>query len=260
VPEKFLAALFMSAVSLAGLSAAAPTALLAPADPAKILVFAAASLTESLQELGRQFEAKGGAKVEFSFAGSNDLARQIRAGAPADVFVSADVAKMDQVEQAGLVKAADRVDLLSNVLVVVVPSGSTAAVKTPQDLAALPKIALADPAAVPAGVYAKQWLEGLGLWTPIQPKVVPTLDVRAALAAVESEGAPAGIVYRTDAAIAKKAKVAFEVSNGPKITYVVAPLANSKNRPTAEAFVQFLQGSAGKTEFEKRGFLFLAKK
>ncbi len=171
-----------------------------------LLVFAAASLTESMQELGKQFEKQAGTKVEFSFGGSNDLARQIQAGAPADVFFSADAARMDQVEKAGLVKAADRVDLLSNVLVVVVPSSSTASVKTPQDLVALPKIALADPAAVPAGVYAKQWLEGLGLWAQIQPKVVPTLDVRAALAAVESEGAPAGIVYRTDAAIAKKAE------------------------------------------------------
>jgi len=242
---------------LVALAAPAP----APApEPRSLLVFAASSLTESLQALGRQFTAGGGPKVEFSFAGSNDLARQIRAGAPADVFFSADTTKMDQVEKAGLVKAADRVDLLSNVLVVVVPSNATASVKTPQDLAALPKIALADPAAVPAGVYAKQWLEGLGLWSQIQPKIVPTLDVRAALAAVESEAAPAGIVYRTDAAIAKKARIAFEVANGPKITYVVAPLAGSKNRAADEAFVTFLQGAAGRAEFEKRGFLFLAKR
>jgi molybdate transport system substrate-binding protein len=226
----------------------------------KLLVFAAASLTESLQALGSRFTAGGGAEVEFSFAGSNDLARQIRAGAPADVFFSADVAKMDQVEKAGMVEAADRVDLLSNLLVVVVPSSSTAAVKTPQDLAALPRIAVADPAAVPAGVYAKQWLEGLGVWSQIQPKVVPTLDVRAALAAVESEAVPAGVVYRTDAAFAKKAKVAFEVADGPKITYVVAPIAGSKNRAGAEAFVKFLRGAAGKAEFEKRGFLVPAPK
>ncbi len=225
-----------------------------------LLVFAAASLAESTQELGKQFEKQAGTKVEFSFGGSNDLARQITAGAPADVFFSADTARMDQVEKAGLVRAADRVDLLSNLLVVIVPSSATAAIRTPQDLARLPKIALADPAAVPAGVYAKQWLEGLGLWAQIQPKVVPTLDVRAALAAVESEAAPAGIVYRTDAAIAKKTRVAFEVKNGPRITYVVAPLAGSKNRAAADAFVRFLGSSAGKAEFEKRGFLFLAPK
>jgi molybdate transport system substrate-binding protein len=259
VLRKVLAILLVSAVSLVAL--AAPAGAPGPAPEAgPLLVFAAASLTESLQALGSQFTARGGPKVEFSFAGSNDLARQIRAGAPVDVFFSADKAKMDQVEKAGLVKAADRVDLLSNVLVVVVPSNSTASVETPQNLAALPKIALADPAAVPAGVYAKQWLEGLGLWSKIEPKVVPTLDVRAALAAVESEAAPAGILYRTDAAIAKKTRIAFEVANGPRITYVVAPMANAKNGAAAGSFVKFLQGPAAKAEFEKRGFLFLVPK
>ena len=239
-----LSALF---VVFAGLSPAS--------SPGGILVFAAASLTESMQALGDLFEAQTGTKVEFSFAGSNDLARQIQAGAPADVFFSADAAKMDALENAGLVKAADRVDLLSNVLVVVVPASSTASVRTPQDLAALPRIALADPAAVPAGVYAKQWLEGLGLWARIEPKVIPTLDVRAALAAVETEAAPAAIVYRTDAAIAKKSRVAFEVEGGPKIVYVAAPLAGSRNRTAARAFVRFLQGEAAREGFRRREFL-----
>ena len=255
--ERVSATLLVSAFSAVALAAPAP----APAPgPASLLVFAAASLTESLQALGTRFTAGGGPKVEFSFAGSNDLARQIQAGAPADVFFSADTVKMDTVEKARLIRSADRVDLLSNVLVVVVPSNSTAAVRTPQDLAGLPRIALADPAAVPAGVYAKQWLEGLGLWSKIEPKVVPALDVRAALAAVESEAAPAGIVYRTDAAIAKRARIAFEVNNGPRITYVVAPLTGSKNRTAAEAFVRFLQGAAARAEFEKRGFLVTAPK
>ena len=253
--ERLLAGLWVSAFSSVALAAPAP----AP-EPGSLLVFAAASLTESLQALGHRFTAGGGPGVEFSFAGSNDLARQIRAGAPADVFFSADAAKMDQVEEAGLVEAGDRVDLLSNVLVVVVPANSTAAIESPRDLAALPKIALADPAAVPAGVYARQWLEGLGLWSKIQPNVLPALDVRSALAAVESEAAPAGIVYRTDAAIAKKAKIALEVRNGPRIIYVVAPLARSRNRSAAGAFVRFLRGPAGKAEFERRGFLFLAGK
>jgi molybdate transport system substrate-binding protein len=225
-----------------------------------LLVFTAASLTESMQELGRQFEKQTGTKVELSFGGSSDLARQIQAGAPADVFFSADGARMDAVEKAGMVKPADRVDLLSNVLGVVVPSASAAAVKTPRDLVALPRIALADPTAVPAGVYAKQWLQGLGLWAQIERKVVPTLDVRAALAAVETEAAPAAVVYRTDAAVAKKARVALEAQGGPKIVYVVAPLTASKNRAAAEAFVRFLTGRAARAEFEKRGFLFLARK
>lgn len=253
--KKSLAIALLCAGALVALAGFSP----AP-ESRGLLVFAAASLTESLQDLGGKFEAGGGPKVEFSFGGSSDLARQIQAGAPADVFFSADAAKMDAVEKAGLVHAADRVNLLSNVLVVVVPSSSTAAVKTPRDLAALPRIAFADPAAVPAGVYAKQWLEGLGLWAQIEPKVVPTLDVRAALAAVESETVSAGVVYRTDAAIAKRARVAFEAEGGPKILYVVAPLAGSKNRPTAEAFVRFLQTGAGRAEFERREFLVLPPK
>lgn len=229
------------------------------AEPGGILVFAAASLTESLQDLGKRFEAETGTRVEFSFGGSNDLARQIQAGAPADVFFSADTAKMDAVERAGLVRAADRVDLLSNSLVVVVPAASKAAVRRPEDLAALPRIAVADPAAVPAGVYARRWLEGLGLWARLEPRIVPTLDVRAALAAVETEAVPAAIAYRTDAAVARAARVAFEAEGGPTITYVVAPLSSSRRRPAAEAFVRFLQGAAGRAEFRRRGFLLLAK-
>ena len=111
----------------------------AASPPGEILVFGAASLTESLQEAGKQFEAKGGARVAFSFASSSDLARQIEAGAPADVFFSADTAKMDSVEKAGLVKEADRREFLSNALVVVVPSDSTARVASAKDLEAFCK-------------------------------------------------------------------------------------------------------------------------
>ena len=226
------------------------------ADPTpEILVFGAASLTESLTDLGKAYEAKTGTKVVFSFGASSDLARQIQAGAPADVFFSADTAKMDALEKAGLVKAADRREFLSNSLVVVVPSDSTLKVSSAEDLANLPKIALADPAAVPVGVYAKKWLTGLGLWEKIEPKVVPTLDVRASLAAVESGAIPAAIVYSTDAAVAKSARVAFKVTNGPEIVYSVAPVAASKNLQSADAFVAFLAGPDGRAEFAKRGFV-----
>ena len=167
----------------------------------EILVFGAASLNESLQELGRDFEASTGTKVTFSFGASSDLARQIAAGAPADVFFSADTAKMDAVEKAGRVRAADRREFLSNALVVVVPSSSTVKIASAKDLAALPKLALADPAAVPAGIYAKKWLIQEGVWDAVEKKVIPLLDVRAALAAVAGGDVPAGIVYRTDAAI-----------------------------------------------------------
>jgi molybdate transport system substrate-binding protein len=226
------------------------------ADPKpEILVFGAASLTESLHGLGKAYETKTGEKVVFSFGGSNDLARQIQAGAPADVFFSADTAKMDGLEKAGLVRAADRHEFLSNALVVIVPSASTAKVASADDLLAFPKIGLADPASVPVGVYTKKWLTGLGLWERIEPKVVPMLDVRAALAAVETDAVPVGIVYRTDAAIAKSARIVFTVENGPPILYSLAPVAASKNPKGAEAFVAFLAGPVGRAEFTKRGFL-----
>jgi len=239
-----------------------PVALLAAAfvlrgaDPEpEILVFGAASLTESLQDLGKAYEAKSGEKVVFSFGASNDLARQIQAGAPADVFFSADTAKMDALEKAGLAKAADRREFLSNSLVVVVPADSKLPVANAEDLANLPKIAIADPAAVPVGVYAKKWLTGLGLWEKIEPKVVPTLDVRESLAAVGSGGVSAAVVYSTDAAIAKSARVAFAVANGPEILYSLAPVAASKNPTGAAAFVAFLAGPEGRAEFKKRGFV-----
>jgi molybdate transport system substrate-binding protein len=226
------------------------------ADPTpEILVFGAASLTESLQDLGKAYETKTGEKVIFSFGSSSDLARQIQAGAPADVFFSADTARMDALEKAGLVKTGDRREFLSNSLVVVVPEDSTLKIATAEDLANLPKIALADPAAVPAGIYAKKWLTSLGLWEKVEPKVVPTLDVRAALAAVESGAIPAAVVYRTDAAVAKSARIAFAVQNGPEIVYSVAPVAASKNPQAAAAFVAFLAGPEGRAEFTKRGFV-----
>ena len=191
----------------------------------------------------------------FSFGSSSDLARQIQAGAPADVFFSADTAKMEALQKAGLVNASDRREFLSNSLVVVVPADSTLRIATAKDLANLPKIALADPAAVPAGIYAKKWLTGLGLWEKIEPHVVPTLDVRAALAAVESGAIPAAVVYRTDAAVAKSARVAFAVTNGPEIAYSVASVAASKNAEAAAAFVAFLAGPEGRAEFSKRGLV-----
>jgi molybdate transport system substrate-binding protein len=220
----------------------------------ELLVFAAASLTESIQEVGEAFEAQGGPAVKFSFGASSDLARQIQAGAPADVFFSADTAKMDDLEKAGLVRKGDRREFLSNRLAVVVPAGTSSAPKSAAELIAMPRIALADPASVPAGIYTKKWLESLGFWHQAEPKVVPTLDVRAALAAVETEAAPVAVVYTTDAVISRKVRVAFVVEKGPEIIYSVVPLAASKN-PAATAFVAYLSGPGGKAVFEKRGFL-----
>jgi molybdate transport system substrate-binding protein len=230
----------------------------AASPPGEILVFGAASLTESLQEAAKQFEAQGGPKVTFSFASSSDLARQIESGAPADVFFSADTAKMDSVEKAGLVKNDDRHEFLSNALAVIVPSNSNATVASAKDLEKFPKIAIADPKAVPVGVYAKTWLTEKGLWAAIEPKVIPTLDVRASLAAVAGGDVPVGIVYSTDAAISNDVKVVYTVKDGPPILYSLAPITTSKNAAQAAKFVAFLESPAGRAIFQKRGFRILS--
>jgi molybdate transport system substrate-binding protein len=173
------------------------------------------------------------------------------------VFFSADKRQMDGLEASGLVRAQDCVAVLSNTLVVVLPA-SSAAVRRPQDLQELPRLALADPQAVPAGVYARTWLESLGLWSALQDKVVPTLDVRAALGAVESGNAEAGIVYRTDAAISKRVKLAFEVprDQGPAIVYPLAAVAASK-KPATAAIVRYLTSERVREVYRRYGFIVL---
>lgn len=226
----------------------------APAKSGEILVFAAASLTDSLQALGSAFEKSSGVRIAFSFGASSDLERQIEAGAPANVFFSADTAKMDALEKAGLVAKADRREFLSNVLVVVVPQGSTARIASARDLAAMPRIALADPAAVPAGVYARRWLTSAGVWDEVSPRVIPTLDVRAALAAVAGGDVPAAVVYATDAAVERGVRVAMTVTDGPPIAYSVARVGASRNPAWADAFVAFLAGPQARAVFERLGF------
>jgi molybdate transport system substrate-binding protein len=233
-----------------------------PARAEKVLVFAAASATDALKEVGQTFERETGHGVEFAFGASSDLARQAVAGAPADVFLSADVAMLERVEKAGLVLPGTRVDLLSNRLVVVVPADSKRKVAGPADLKDVKRLVLADPAAVPAGVYAKAWLERQGLWRELEPRVVPALDVRAALAAVEAGRVDAGVVYSTDAALSRRVRVALTVPEGeaPRIVYPVAALSRGKAPEAARAFVRFLQGDAARRAFERHGFIVLTGK
>jgi molybdate transport system substrate-binding protein len=163
---------------------------------------------------------------------------------------------MDSLEKAGLVRKEDRKALLSNQLVVIVPARSNMTIADPSDLANALHVATADPESVPVGIYARQWLESLGLWSTIKPKIVPTLDVRAALAAVESERAEAGIVYRTDAAISRSVKIAYSVpaKKGPKIVYPVARIASSKKKAAAD-FLAFLTGPEARAAFARYGFI-----
>jgi molybdate transport system substrate-binding protein len=226
------------------------------AEP-ELLVFAAASTADALTELGKQFEGAGGPPTRFSFGASRQLARQIGAGAPADVFLSADTTSMQELEQAGLVDPKERKDLLSNRLVIVVPADSAAHVDGPDALRSLTRIAIGDPATVPAGTYAQKWMERVGVWDAVQGHIVPALDVRAALAAVEAGHADAGIVYKTDAAIAKKVRVAYEVTvDAPAIVYPLSRITRSRN-PAATRFIELLVGPRGREVFVRYGFVVL---
>jgi molybdate transport system substrate-binding protein len=222
-------------------------------------VFAAASLTDALNEIAPAYEATHLHKVHFNFAGSNVLARQLLEGAPADVFVSADEKSMDVVQEAGLLLAESRRDLLSNTLAIVVPVDSVLHINSAQQLAGseVRRLALADPRAVPAGLYAKEYLEKVGLWDAMKDRVIPTENVRAALAAVESGDVDAGIVYRTDAASTRAVKVTYIVpaDQEPRISYPIAILKSSRHAWEARAFVAYLTTEPALAIFRKHGFL-----
>jgi molybdate transport system substrate-binding protein len=246
---KLLKAMPALAVAWAGVAVHAAT----------ITVFAAASLTDGLKEIARDYQGRTGAKIEFNFAASSVLERQIEEGAPADIFFSADEAKMDALDKKGLVEKNTRRSRLSNSLVIVTPADSFLSIKSPKDLTLkqISHIALGDPRSVPAGIYAKEYLEKLHLWNEISSKVVPMENVRAALAAVESGNAEAGIVYKTDAAISKKIRIAYEVPNreGPVISYPMALMKEAKEPKAARAFLEYLDSDAAGRVFAKFGFI-----
>lgn len=225
-------------------------------------VYAAASLTDALKEIATAYEADSGRHLVFNFAGSNILALQIQAGAPADVFFSADDARMDALAGQRLIDRESRVGLLSNTLVVIVNARNPAAIRTPADLAApaVRRIALADPQSVPAGLYARAWLKSARLWAKVIDRVIPTENVRAALAAVASGNVDAGIVYRTDAGHSDRVKVALEIPKeaGPAISYPVAALARSPRLEAARRFVAYLRTEPALALFRKHGFLIAA--
>ncbi|HXT39149.1 MAG TPA: molybdate ABC transporter substrate-binding protein [Candidatus Angelobacter sp.] len=226
---------------------------------AEVTVFAAASLTDSLKAIAAVYEKRSGDKVVFSFGASSTLARQIEEGAPADIFFSADEAKMDGLEKKGLILKGTRRSRLSNSLVIVVAAEGGATIEGPKDLATdkIKRLALAEPKTVPAGIYAKEYLQKQNLWPAVETKVVPTENVRGALAAVEAGNVEAGIVYKTDAAISKKVKVACEipVKDGPAISYPVAVVKESRQLAAAKKFLQYLNSKDAAKIFRKSGFI-----
>lgn len=226
-----------------------------------VRVSAAASLGDVLKEIDVLFEKQSGIAVELNLGASNALARQIEEGAPVDVFFSADLAKMEGLAAKGLVEKSTQESQLSNALVVVVPSDSSLKLESPQDLAgeAVKKIAVGDPKAVPAGIYAREWLGKINLWSAVEPKLVATESVRAALAAVAAGNAEAGIVYKTDAAISPKVKVALQVTGpeAPQITYPMALLKEASRAAAGRRYLEFLDSQEAKALFEKAGFIVL---
>lgn len=226
---------------------------------AEVRVFAAASLTDGLKVIASAYAQKSNDRIIFNFGASSTLARQIEEGAPADIFFSADEAKMDGLEAKGLIDKSTRKSRLSNSLVIVVAAENGASVIAPQDLArpAIKRVALGDPKAVPIGIYAREYLESLKLWADLAPKIIATENVRAALAAVEAGDADASIVYKTDAAISKKVKVAFEVpaDKGPKISYPMALVKEAPAREAARRFLDYLGSEDADKIFSKYGFI-----
>ncbi|QKS02077.1 molybdate ABC transporter substrate-binding protein [Sphingomonas sp. CL5.1] len=221
------------------------------------LVLAAASLQESMNAAADEWARAGHARPTVSFAASSALARQVLAGAAADLFVSADEEWMDALAAKGLLAKGTRADLVGNRLVVVEPArGRTRlTVGSLGTMLARGPVAMADPAAVPAGKYGQVALERLGAWAAVAPHVVRAENVRAALALVERGVAPFGIVYATDAHASAKVRVAgvFPASSHPPIRYPVARLAASLN-PAAESFRRFLLSARGRAIFARFGF------
>ena len=242
----------LSAVVLLALAASVST------WAGEISVFAAASLSDALQVLAAEHQQATGDTVRLNLAASSLLARQIKEGAPADIFFSADEARMDDLASAGLIDGISRRSLLGNRLVIVVPRDSTLTLKSAHDLTAagVKHLALAEMQTVPAGIYAKAYLTKANVWAALADRVIPAENVRAALAAVESGNADAGIVYQTDALFSRKVKVAYEVpiADGPRISYPVALVKGGKNPAGAALFLARLTSAEGRAVFAKFGF------
>jgi len=234
-------------------------ATLAQVGPADALtVSAAVSLTEALEDVGSAYRTAGGGAVSFNFAGSNVLSRQIVSGAPVDLFVSADDVQMDVVERAQLLVPGTRVPVVANQLVVIVgtkaPMIASIGGLTAEDFR---RIAIGDPAAVPAGVYAKQYLDRVGLWSRLESKMIPTANVRAALAAVQNGSADAAIVYATDAKAVPNLRPAVIISgpDSPRIVYPAAVIKTTRRIASATRFVEFLRGPVAQAIFQRHGFV-----
>src|SRR5271166_2474149 len=235
----------------------------ASANVDKLVVFAAASLKEALDAVDAAYQREKGQETATSYAASSTLAKQIEAGAPADIFISADLDWMDYLAQRNLIKPGTRTNLLGNKLVLVAPVDATVKLDIgPNFPLALAlgngRLAIADPGSVPAGKYGKVALEALGVWSSVADKLAPAENVRATLLLVSRGEAPLGIVYQTDAAADKGVKIlgSFPDNTHPPIIYPIAVVAASTN-PGDAGYLAYLKSPAARPIFEKQGFTVL---
>jgi molybdate transport system substrate-binding protein len=253
----------IAAVALLAVLLGAVSADGARAEERALLVFAAASLKNALDAAAADFSKDANAPVTISYAASPTLAKQIEAGAPADIFISADLDWMDYLDERGLIKADTRRNLVGNTLVLIAPA------EAPVELAIGPgfpiaeklgdgRLAMANTQAVPAGRYGKAALATLGVWPEVEGRLAEADNVRAALSLVSRGEAPLGIVYASDAAADPRVAIvdAFPAVTHPQIVYPIAVTATSTH-PAAQDFVSFLAGDAGRGHFEKEGFSIL---
>lgn len=246
---------------IAGTTLALSIAGHALADENKITVFAAASLTNAMQDIAKEYKKEKNVEVVSSFASSSTLARQIEAGAPADLFISADQKWMDYAADKKAIDPQTRQTLLGNSLVVVAPVASTQknfAIDAKTEWSSLlhgGRLAVGDPDHVPAGIYAKEALQKLGAWDELSAHLAPAEDVRGALALVERNEAPLGIVYGSDAVASKGVKVVgtFPEDSHKKVEYPAAIIDGHKNA-TVSAFYDYLKGPQASAIFKRYGF------
>ncbi|HEX3864006.1 MAG TPA: molybdate ABC transporter substrate-binding protein [Stellaceae bacterium] len=257
-------------IVLAGLAclltlATAGTMRPAAAQSAKPVVFAAASLKNALDAVVAKWKTEGGSDATISYAASSTLAKQIEGGAPANMFISADLDWMDYLQKHDLIDVGSRLNLLGNNLVLIAPATSAKPISITQNFPLATvlgdgKLAMADPASVPAGKYGKAALTKLGVWASVEGKVAAAENVRAALLLVSRGEAPLGVVYQTDAAVEPGVKIVgtFPADSHPPIIYPMALIKNAN--PAAAKLAAFLQTPAAKTIFEAQGFSVLDKK
>jgi molybdate transport system substrate-binding protein len=235
----------------------------ASAQEGSLVVFAAASLKDALDEVNAAYRRDLGRETITSYAASPALAKQIEAAAPADIFISADLDWMDYLAKKNLIKTETRADLLGNQLVLIAPSNSSVKLGIAPNFPLAQalgsgRLAVADPNGVPAGKYGKASLQALGVWSSVADKLAPTENVRAALLLVSRGEAPLGIVYRTDAVADKGVKIlgTFPDETHPPIIYPIAAMASSTNSEDP-GYIAYLRSSAAGAVFEKHGFAVL---